>query len=581
MMEKRKYGNRYLWMAAAIISAAVFLCTPDATAAEIQLMIEDPAPIGPPESAPREMKREPVTAGILESTAPLPPHTFEGIDIDTNNDLTGFLIIPPDPIAAAGPEHIVSIVNSSIEWYSKSGMLRFSRPLGDIDRDDDFFDVLNPQSRPFDPKVIYDQYAGQFLVIALEQDDAGISRILVGISDDENPFGAWYFFAIDSSIFIWPSFTWADYPGLAVDEEAVYITANMFRFGSNNLAGSRLWILEKGDGTGGVYDGGSSSLTRHDPSAAAGMSSPGITLQPAHVFGPGGVAAGVGTFLVNSGWYDNDFNDYLSVIRVDDPLGSPPSPSFSNQFIFLGDITMNSLPDAPQDGPAEAEDIETNDIRVLHAVWRNNSLWLVNTVNPPAGPDAGQATARWYEIDTTDPADLDLIQQGNIGGEEIAAGAHTFFPAIAVDANGNVGIGFSASAPSIFPGAYFTGRNWSDPAGMMRPARTLAAGVDWYVRMFSGTRNRWGDYSGMSVDPADDRTFWVYNEYALTRGSIDSFGDEGRWGTRYSSFLLCEGNFDGDTDVDGLDIKALIDDITLLGMDEFAFEFGITKCLPD
>jgi hypothetical protein len=54
----------------------------------------------------------------------------------------------------------------------------------------------------------------------------------------------------------------------------------------------------------------------------------------------------------------------------------------------------------------------------------------------------------------------------------------------------------------------------------------------------------------MAVDPADDRTFCGFNEYALPRGT--SFGGEdGRWGTRWGCFSLavpCDTNDDGDVD---------------------------------
>ena len=571
-----KNGNRYLFIGLMILLTAGYFYMPDTVLAEMVFDVENPAPIGPPESVPREQAVQPEIITGPEPLAVLPQNTFEGINIDDNADLTGFLIIPPDPIAAAGPDHVVSIVNSSIEWYTKSGTLQASLSL-----EGDFFGPLSPEARPFDPKVIYDQYEDRFVVIALVRvfSPATVSRILVAVSDDEDPNGTWYFDSINSKLTINSVDGWADYPGLAIDEEAVYITANIFDFepnifGSFDFLASRLWILGKGVGSGGLYEGGAASPTLHDPSTAALLPDLAFTLQPAHVFGPGGVAASVGTFLVNSGWVDGLLRDYLSVIRVDDPLGSP---TFSNQFVFLGDITLGStLPDAPQAGGTGVA-IETNDGRVLHAVWRNNSLWLVNTVNPPAGPDAGEATAHWYEINTSTLSFLTLNQQGDIGGEDIAPGTHTFFPSIAVDAIGNVGIGFSASAPSIFPGAYFTGIS---TAGSVRPTETLAAGVDFYIRTFGTGRNRWGDYSGMSVDPADDRTFWVYNEYALTRGSPTD-GEDGRWGTRFASFALCAGDFDNDGDVDGLDLKELIDDITLLDLSEFAIEFGRTNCLPN
>ena len=45
----------------------------------------------------------------------------------------------------------------------------------------------------------------------------------------------------------------ADYPGFAVDEEAIYVTANMFTFGaSGSYRGGRLWIIPKSP----YYSGG-------------------------------------------------------------------------------------------------------------------------------------------------------------------------------------------------------------------------------------------------------------------------------------------------------------------------------------
>ena len=265
------------------------------------------------------------------------------------------------------------------------------------------------------------------------------------------------------------------------------------------------------------------------------------------------------------------------MIRVDNPLGSP---TFTNRFVNLGDIHNGSpaFPQAPQAGTSTL--IDAGDRRALHAVWRDNSLWVVNTVNPPSGPDAGQATAHWCEIDTTVLSSLSLVQQGNIGGEDIAPGTHTFYPSIAVDAFGNVGIGFAASAPTIFPGAYYTGRKTTDPAGTVQPSVTLAAGLAYYARFFGGTRNRWGDYSGISVDPDDDATFWVFNEYALARGTIIN-GEDGRWGTRFGkfSFAACEGDLSGnDNDVDGSDLAALIGTPALLALPIFAEDFGRTGC---
>ena len=496
-------------------------------------------------------------------TAPGPLATsvgqvIEGADFDDNATNTGGnYFIPPDPIGAVGTNHLVSIVNASIEWHTKDGVQENSQGLGlDVNGTaaGSFFASLAPVNALFDPKVIYDQYAGRFIVVALERQDvtngdpADTSRILLAVSDDSDPNGAWFFHAINSKINIGGQERWADYPGISVDEEVVYVTNNMFTFSSGGSAFGRslLWILDKGLGNGGFYDGGAPGVAVYDAYAAVAQTSIANTTQPAHVFGPGGIpgVGNPGTFLVSYSGLSSGMQEFLSVIRVDDPLGVSGGPVFSHQFVSVGDIddTSLSMPDAPQAGTAAL--VETNDRRALHAVWRDDSLWTTAQVVPGSGVDAGEATAHWWELETSVLANISVEQQGDVSGEDIAAGTHTFFPSIAVDSAGNMGIGFAASAPGIFPSAAYTVRLSGDPPGTVQPSEILAAGQDFYIRTFGRSRNRWGDYSGIAIDPTDDMTFCAFNEYALPRGTL--IGEEdGRWGTRWGCFTLVDSDGDG------------------------------------
>ncbi|MDY7047815.1 MAG: Calx-beta domain-containing protein, partial [Microcystis panniformis WG22] len=481
------------------------------------------------------------SAGITQffnQNAPALITSIEGINFDENANNTGFFQIPPDPSGAAGLNHVVSVVNSSIEWHTKTGIQQNSQSLRN------FFSAAvpgttdDPLTATFDPKVIYDQYSNRFVVVTLEQQgrDGGInnpsndrSRIYVAVSDDADPNGTWFGYSINSLVNIGGTNYWADYPGFAVGQDAVYITNNVFKFdGDGAFGGSRLWVIPKTP----FYSGGTPSNTIYNPSTLAGLGFQLGTLQPAHTFGT--TPGNTGTFLVSTNVNTSvGGNDFVDVIRIDNPLGGP---SFNHQAINVGDInTAFSLPGAPQSGTSTT--VSTNDQRALNAVWRNNNLYLTNTVAPPSGPDAGQATAHWYQINTTNLNALTLADQGNIGGEDIAPNTSTFFPSIAVNSVGDVGIGFSASAATIFPGAYYTGRKASDLAGTVQSSGLLRAGQDSYVRTFGGPRNRWGDYSGASVDPSND-SFWVFNEYALTRGNPTAPGDDGRWGTAFGNFSL-------------------------------------------
>ena len=443
---------------------------------------------------------------------------FEGFGFNDNPVYnSGYLFIPPDPMGAASADRLVAVVNTMIECRTKGGHLKWRSGLAG------FFAPLTPQTFTFDPKVVYDHYANRFVVVALEAiggggnlDPGNESRLLLAVSRDGTPktatAGDWYYYAIDAkTIFNLPApygtrDGFADYPGFEVDEEAVYITANMFGFSPGYYLGVNLWIVDKGMGTGGFYDGGPGSHTVHDPYAGAGVVT---TTMPTQIHGQGGVGgpgSDIGTFLVSySGLRDGTGLEYVQVVTVSDPLGHSGGPTFVQEFIPVADIdSPGGLPDAPQADTNIL--IEVNDRRALDAVWRNGMLYMTATTLPPAGPEAGETTAYWFQLDTSaGPGATALADHGPIGGEDIAPGAFTFFPAVAVNDLGEALFGFSASAPSIYAGAYAAGRQPGDAAGTVQPSLTLMAGRDWYFRQFGGTRNRWGDYSGICVDPEASR----------------------------------------------------------------------------
>ena len=447
-----------------------------------------------------------------------------GITYDQDGVNNGSNSIPPDPSGAAGPSHLVSVNNRSIEWHLKDGTQQNSESL------QSFF---GSATATFDPKVIYDQHNDRFVVVTLEFANLGNgttaddeSRILLAVSDSSDPNAGWTTHTIDALTPIGGGNAWADYPGIAVDDEAIYITNNMFDTETFSFAGQRLWIVDKGDGTGGFYDGNAASVTIHDPATASGGFD--TTMMPTMMYG--NAPGNTGVWLAGFSGFTNGTQEFVQLIRVDDALGTPV---FTSQFVDIGDIGTNfSLDNAAQSGSATG--ILTNDSRLLDAVWRDGSLYFATTINDTGAQD-GESTAFWGEIDTSVLATPTFVQGGKIDGEDIAPNTETFFPSIAVNASGTVGVGFSASAPSIFAGSYFTYREDGDPAGTMREPQAVQEGLDTYVRTFGSGRNRWGDYTATTVDAADDETFWTFNEYADIRGSL-FIGEDGRWATVWGQF---------------------------------------------
>ena len=458
-----------------------------------------------------------------------------GVDFDTDASTTGFYHIPPDPIGVAGPSHLVAVNNTSIRWSDKSGGSVTTKRLGKNGSTHvgSFFESLTPVNGTFDPKVIYDQYNSRFVVVTLEKvsngDDAddvnNTSRILVAVSATSDPTGTWYYTAINSKITIGGFETWADYPGFSVNTDAIFITNNMFSFGGSSK-GERLWIITKGVGSGGFYDsGGTAVVNIYDPPATSGYT---ITYQPAHMFGS--APSSVLTYLVGYSSLSDGTNEYISVISV---TGTHASATLEATLVSLGDIenTSTAMPDAPQSGTATL--VETNNRRAMQAIWRSNALWAVTTIVN----SSTEATVHWVKATASSSTpSTPISDQGDIGGEGIATGTHTFMPSIAVNSSGDMIVGFAASASTIFPGAYYAGRLSGDGAGTTNSAVVVKAGLAYYVRTFGSSRNRWGDYSGMSIDPSDDATFWVFNQYAMTQGT-DLGGGLGRWGTVFAKVV--------------------------------------------
>ncbi len=505
-----------------------------------------------------------LTPGPNQKSKLLPPaqetilNTFEGFDFDDNAAETGFFFIPPDAIGAAGRDRVIAVVNVMIEGRDKSGALLYRDALKD------FFAPLEPTTFTFDPKIVYDHYNQRFVVVTLERVDTGsnpdpgnISRILLAVSKTSSPadltFASWHYYAIDAKMNIGGTEHWADYPGFEIDEEAVYITANMFQFAFNprGYGGARVWIVDKGAGSGGFYDGGPAGVTAHDPYTASGQPENATTTMPALVFGPGGVGgpgSTLGTFLVSySGltFGGAGMPEAVQVITIDDPLGNAGfGPIFIHEFVTIGDIEnlggafgFPPLDDAAQFGSSEL--IEVLDRRIQDAVWRDDRLWMTTTIEPNSGPDVGQTTAHWIRLDTAPgPGAITLHAEGDIGAEDIASANYTFYPSLAVNSRGDAKFGFSACTQSIFVGAYVAGLRSGDLA--LQPTEIVHEGEDSYVRKFgTDPRNRWGDYSGTALDPVNDNTFWIFNQYAGEQGSptIPASG-EGRWETAWASCVF-------------------------------------------
>src|SRR5262249_4153067 len=141
--------------------------------------------------------------------------------------------------------------------------------------------------------------------------------------------------------------------------------------------------------------------------------------------------------------------------------------------------------------------IDTFESFILNADWRGNQLVATHHVG-----SEGLARVRWYEFDTSGGTPA-LIQSGEINQ---GADVYTYFPAIALADNGDIGLTFMESSTTEFLSMYITGRTTNDPLGTMQIPVPIFPGQG----VYEGIRG--GDYSAITVDPIDG-TFWAANMY--------------------------------------------------------------------
>jgi len=149
------------------------------------------------------------------------------------------------------------------------------------------------------------------------------------------------------------------------------------------------------------------------------------------------------------------------------------------------------------------------------------SLVAQHTVQVATG--SNQTGINWYELQNSGSG-FGLYQQGLYAPDS----NYRWMGSIGMDKVGNIAMGYSVSSSTMSPSIRYTGRLFSDPLG------TMESEIDVLSSAGAGTASqvnypRWGDYSGMAIDPIDDCTFWYTNQYQPA-------GGKNRWATRIASF---------------------------------------------
>ena len=468
-----------------------------------------PAKHGPP--GPQGPPTADTSGGTTPSVnAPAATNNFDGTP-----DNSG--VIPSDDTGAAGTTQYFEIVNSQIAVYSKSGGLL----LGPENTNTLWsgFGGSCQTNNDGDGTVQFDTLSQRWVVEQLEV-SAQPFFICVAVSTSADATGSWNRYSFQYADF-------PDYPKLGVWPDGYYLTVNRFNAAGTAGLGEETCALNRAS----MLTGAAASTQCFSLNSSGEN-----TVLPATLNGTTPPAAGAPEWLVGiSPTVSNALAYWQLHIDWNTPANSALSAQTNLPVTAFSEACGGAGTCIPQSGTTQQLD-SLGDRLMYDLPYRNfgdhESIMVTHSV--VAGSSVG---VRWYELRPSGST-LGVFQSGTYAPDS----TYRWMGSIGMDKSGDVALGYSTSSSSLHPGIAYSGRLASDPAGTMPQGETtLFTGGGSQIPSFGNPGNRWGDYSGMSIDPSDDCTFWYVNQYIPSNGDFN-------WHTRVGSFKFpsCGGTVGND-----------------------------------
>jgi hypothetical protein len=428
---------------------------------------------------------------------------------------------PPDTTMAVGPNHIIVWVNSRFAIYNKSGTVITAATNGNT-----LFAGMPNQcstTNRGDPILKYDQLADRWILSQFAFDKSGNSNIApyfqcIAVSTTNDPTGTYYRYSVQFQSTSPDGFN--DYGKLGIWPDAYYTSYNIFGgtpAGSNTgvaLCASDRAKMIAGDATAttlcaptAFYAGGGSFL----PADLDGTTLPTVTSQGG-IFIRQNTSPSLHLIKLKP-------NFVAGTLTLTDGLGGATGSTVS---VILPPTTRpcNGSGGTCVAQPGTTNLLDTVGGRLMYrAAYRNRggveSLVVAQGVDvDDAGPRS--SAMRWYEIRNPFAAAPTLYQVGTF--DEGGAGDR-WMGSIAMNKNGDMMMGYSIvnAATLLKPSIALTGRRLNDPLNTMQTENIAFTGSG----VQTGTLTRWGDYTTMSVDPADDESFCYVGQYLPGDGTFN------------------------------------------------------------
>ncbi|MCI4567890.1 pre-peptidase C-terminal domain-containing protein [Lysobacter sp. CFH 32150] len=441
--------------------------------------------------------------------------------VSINNGNTG--VSPGDPVVEVGTSHVMYGVNgssgTSFTIYDKAGT-KLAGPTS--------FKSLAPAGNACatsmsDPIILFDRLANRWFMLEMGGTSSN-PALCTYVSKTSNPVtGGWWFYGFSTpSVPDYPhcgvwnnAYVCGDNEGNAQVSVYAFDRENMLngatarpaqRFASvNKLAGYGFQILTPATFYGSTAPpaGTKQILARHnDDEAHAGAGADGtkdfIDLYEMTIDWVTPANSGITALpKINITEFNSWFRNYSTFATV-------PQPGSTSLLDPIREVLLNQL---------SYRNFGTHQ-SIVGTFATNQNAARTGTV-----VDSG---VRWFELRKVGTGGWTLHQEGTFSPGD--SNTHHLMGTAAMDKNGNIGLGYNVtktSTPTVFATLRHSGRKAADPAGVMTLTETDDA-----VGSAAETSGRWGDYYQMTVDPADDCTFW----------HVGMYRPSGSWQTRITDF---------------------------------------------
>ena len=417
---------------------------------------------------------------------------------------------PPDTNGAVGATQYVQWVNADFGVFDKAtGAL----PLG-------FPKAGNAPWAGFgggcetnndgDPIVQYDKAANRWILTQFSVSTTPYLQC-VAVSTTSDATGSYnrYAFSYGNSF--------PDYPKLGVWPDAYYMTFNMFANGSS-FAGPRVCAYDRTAMLAGAAATQQCFQLGTSVHSLLPSDLDGATAPPT---GAPNVLARITASSSLQFWtFHVDFTNAANTT-----LTGP-----STRPVAAYTRACNGGTCIPQPGTKQQLDslADRAMYRFAYRKFSDHESWVVNhsVATTVVGHQASGSGIRWYELRRTQASSSGLpavFQQGTYAPDS----SYRWMGSIAQDKSGNIAVGYSVSSGTVRPSIRFAARAPTDSLGKLSAENNIIDGAGSQLRNLS----RWGDYSAMTMDPADDCTFWYTNEYLKADGTFN-------WSTLIYAFKL-------------------------------------------